>query len=283
MMYMDGTEFSRLDSPRYETFDNLRSLHEKFQSDVAPLDGCYQKLHPDMDANIARWLDLGSPADVGALKPNLFGAVRQMYHGVALDGKQTLGLKEIGNWEVHPEYKAQNIKQHAGFAAEVISTAKENLLAQKNNTGVVTYRLDDLAGHKNDPYVDKVRLNQNGEVIGRIQTKFVGKDGAGCLAKLVSPKYEKYLNDGKVDKLEIPKDYYDEIKNGELIEKELAKLDRQLARASADGKTDTVQNIQNKIQRYKKVDTMLERSTVTQKEAIFATKHPKAYSAKLFV
>lgn len=48
--------------------------------------------------------------------------------------------------------------------------------------------------------------------------KFVGKDGASCLSKLASKNYDKYFNEGKVDKIEIPKDYYDEIKSNNLIE-----------------------------------------------------------------
>ena len=78
-------------------------------------------------------------------------------------------------------------------------------------TGVKTYRADDRPDlfQKNDQYVDKIRVDSTGN-IERIQVKFVGKDAAECLSKLTSKDFDKYFNDGKVDKMEVPKDYYTE-------------------------------------------------------------------------
>ena len=43
----------------------------------------------------------------------------------------------------------------------------------------VTYRADDRPDlfHKNDQFVDKIRVDADGNVLERIQTKFVGSDG----------------------------------------------------------------------------------------------------------
>ena len=56
-------------------------------------------------------------------------------------------------------------------------------------SGLTTYRADDLPGEfkKNDQLVDKVRKNAQGQIVERIQVKFVGGDGAQCLKKLASP------------------------------------------------------------------------------------------------
>ena len=43
--------------------------------------------------------------------------------------------------------------------------------------------------------------------------KFVGHDGESCLKKLTSKAFDKFFEDGKVDRIEIPADFYDEIKN----------------------------------------------------------------------
>ena len=86
-----------------------------------------------------------------------------MYHGIELEnGGKTLGLEDISKLECkHPDYMAQNIKQHAGYAAEVISTTKENLAAKLEGSGIQTYRADDRPDlyAKNDQYVDKIRVN----------------------------------------------------------------------------------------------------------------------------
>ena len=101
----------------------------------------------------------------------------------------------------------------------MISTAKENLKAQLEKTGITTYRADDLPDlfPKNDQFVDKVRMNQQGDIIERIQTKFIGEDAKQCLDKMMSKKFDKYLDSGKVDKIEIPKNFYDEIISKKMI------------------------------------------------------------------
>ena len=250
--------------------------------------GYFQNLHSDMDGNASRWLGIKVGEVTQDLKTSMFEAAKGMYAGNEINGKKTLGLKEIGEWNINPQYAEQNLKQHAGFAAEVISTTKENLIAEKEGTGITTYRVDDIADslpdsfRKNDPYVDKVRINQANEIVERVQTKFVGKDGADCLKKLASKKYDKYFNDGRVDKIEISQENFDEIRKGNLIEKKIESLKNQIDRVTADGKNDVAQKRQLELERYQKIDQMIERSTVSQAEASYAVKHPKRATAKLF-
>lgn len=277
----NGIEHSSFDVSKYDMMEKFSTLNKRFDSKIVPIDGCYKRFNSSIDGNVANWLNLDKTSNAVSLSASMFDVAKQMYSGT--DGNNMLTLKEISERKINPKYKEQNIKQHAGFAAEVISTSKENMLAEINNTGLKTYRADERPDlyKKNDPYVDKIRINAQGEVVERIQTKFVGGSGKECLAKLASKKYDKYFNDGKVDKIEIPKEYYDEIKDSGLISKKISDYEKQLSRVTSEGKMDVAEKIETKIDRYKKIDQMIERSTVSRDEAIYATKHPKRYVAKL--
>lgn len=256
---------------------SLPEIGVGFEKDVAnaPETKRGKLLYPDVlyDTNVAYAMNDGAGR-----------AVNRMLTGGEINGNKGLGLKEINKWKINPDFVDQNIKQHAGFAAEVISVIKENLKAAFENTGTTTHRADDLPHlfKKNDQYVDKVRMDKNGNIIERVQMKFVGDNPKECLSKLMSKKYDKYYFDGKVDKMEIPKEYYPEIKK-ELIPAERAKLQRQLDRVTADGKTDVAAGIKKRMERLDKIDGMLEQSSVSIDEARYAVLHPKRYANKLFV
>ena len=210
--------------------------------------------------------------------------IKQMYSGVTLEnGLQTLGLKEISNWKLNEQFYDQNIKQQAGYVAEVISTAKENIKAIAERSGIRTFRADDLPDlfAKNDQYVDKVRMDANGNILERIQVKFVGNNGTECLNKLMSKDFDKYFLDGKVDKMEIPKEFYDEIRSEGMIQKRLENFTKQLEAVEKLGKTDVAEKLQAKIDKLNKIDQMLERSNTSCKEAISARKHPLEYTSRI--
>lgn len=97
-----------------------------------------------------------------------------------------------------------------------------------------------------------------------------------------SKKFDKYIYDGKVDKIEIPKDFYDEIRNNNLIEAKRAKLEESLVRVKDLGKTDVAAKYEASLDKLNRLDEMLEPSTVTMQEAIDAVKHPTRTTAKLF-
>ncbi len=232
----------------------------------------------------SNWVGPETAALLADDMPSVIETVQQMYFGTDLEnGMHTLGLKEIAKWNLSELYKDINIKQQAGYAAEVISTVKENLIAKATGSKIKTFRSCDLPHlfGKNDQYVDKVRLDADGNILERIQVKFVGKNGADCLNKLMSNKFDKYFSDGKVDKMEIPKDYYDQISSEGLIQKKLDYYTKQLERVEQLGKTDVAESIKGKIAKLNKIDQMLERSTVSQKEAISARNHPFAYANRI--
>ena len=210
---------------------------------------------------------------------NAYDIARKMFDG---EGK-SLGLKDINGWKRNLEYYDAQLRQQAGYAAEVIGTAKDNLAAQLEKTGLTTHRTDDLLGEfkKNDSLIDKVRKNEAGQIVERIQVKFIGSDGRQLLKKLASPKFGKYF-DSKVDKIEIPSDYYDEIFSNNLIKEEISGLERQLEHAKQAGKTDVAAGIQSRIDRFQKIEKSLLRSRVSSSEARQAVIYPKTYIARLF-
>ena len=258
----------------FDVSDKLGTLHEGFESSVAPEGGVYA--FPDAAA-ISKEITQAAVS-----------SVRDMYYGTDIGGRTSLGLKEISGWQLNPDFYEQNLSQHAGYAAEVISTAKENFAAQLSGTGEITYRADDMPealrkqlgdriAVKNDQFVDKVRIKADGKY-ETVQTKFVGKDAADCLSKLTSKKFEKYLGEGSADKLEIPKEYYDDVKK--MIPEKRDKLLDQLDRVSAADKPDEAAKLRHKLDKLETLDNKLEQSCVTKKEAVYAVEHPKLYSAK---
>jgi hypothetical protein len=283
MLSWDSFESISFDTIKLDLTAKLKLFNESFQTKVTPKNGFFQSHNTNVDKNFATWLGIASPEVAASVRPSCFATTKTMLNGVEVNGKKTLGLSDISKRKIHPEYKGQNIKQQSGFAAEVIGTAKENIRAKLDGSGLTTIRADDLPERfpKNDPYVDKVRINANGDVVERIQTKFVGKNAAENLTKLASSKFDKFFNDGKVDKVEIPSNFYDDIKN-KLLPEKLRKLENQLERVKADRKVEVAQKIEGQIERYKKINEMIEKSTVSNDEAIYARLHPKRYTAKLF-
>ncbi len=285
-MNIDMFESAGLDTVKYDLGGKMSVLHNGFESSLKTRFDTFMNVPDSVDGNIMRWVGTDTAvdgADLTAVRTTVMDTAKQMYSGIMYeDGFRTVGLKDIANYRINPEFETQNLKQHAGFAAEVIGTAKENLQAKLEGTDITAYRADDRPDlfSRNDQYVDKIRVNGDGEIVERIQVKFVGNNAEECLAKLTSKKYDKYFNDGKIDKMEVPKDYYDAIKKD--IPTKIGELEKQLQRVNENGNAEAARNIENKIARYQKIDEMLEQSTVSSDEAVEAVKHPRRYTAKLF-
>jgi len=72
------------------------------------------------------------------------------------------GLKDISSSKVHPDYKDQNIKQQAGFSAEVIKVSNDNAERIINGESRRTIRIDDSNYfQKNDTKYDHVEIKGN--------------------------------------------------------------------------------------------------------------------------
>lgn len=300
-MIIDGIESQGLQVGQFDLAERLRGLNREIKTTMKPIDGCYQRIDSSVDIRISKMLGIDNVSAVESLHSTIMDATKDMLQGIERGGYKTMGLEDLKKWKLDPasEFYDINLKQQSGFAAEIISTYKENLAAKARGLDLATYRTDDLpilfpqkkfklnngkewTPKRNDQFVDKVRLNKAGEVVERIQTKFVGDNGKEWLEKMTSKKFEKYLDGDIVDKLECPKDYYNDIKAE--IPKKMSKLEQQLERVKADGKpSEVVEGIQHKIDKLNKIDEMVEQSNTTRNEAKFARLHPRTAAAKAFI
>ncbi len=278
-MTYDSIEKSGLELTSFELNTKLDSLNKGFESSVKPENGVY---YHNVDGINYSSISFQS----------VFDSIKVMSDGTIVDGRKTLGLKELSKHKINDLYREQNKKQQAGFAAEIVGTERENIMAQLDGSGTVVKRVDDLSAvkraelgfKKNDPYVDKVRFKSDGK-IEKVQTKFVGDSPSKCLSKLMSKKFEKYLTDvdelgnPKVDKIEVPNEFYDQLKNENIPQKRL-ELQKQLESVTKNGKTEEINKIQKQLNNLDLLDEKLDKSTVSTDEALSARMNYKDFCAK---
>ncbi|MCM1128364.1 MAG: hypothetical protein NC211_00535 [Alistipes senegalensis] len=197
--------------------------------------------------------------------------------------KLTRGLKDIAKSKVHPDYRDANLKQQAGFSAEVLDTADTNAEYIIRKSPVRKIRTDDLkkmvdphsgkpVGGTNDTLFDHVELDKHGNIIpsSAAQMKFVGKTPEDAYNKLMSPEYQKYFDTNA--KIEVPSDQYNELNR--INENRLASLEKQYQRAKASGKDETAAGIQKKIEKCRQLKRNLKKSTVSNQDAVDARTNP---------
>lgn len=201
------------------------------------------------------------------------------YSGKVAGEELSKGLKSISKSKVNDKYRDQNIKQQAGFSAEVKSVARNNADNIINGKAERTIRTDDM-GNVNDQIFDIKILDANGiEIPGSgAQMKFVGNTPDELLSKLRSNKYRKYLDADA--KLSIPDDYYDALMSKNGIDKEIERLQKQLEHVEKDGNAKVATEKKAQIEDYKKIKRNLRKSGLTREEAIEAREHPLRSTAK---
>ena len=199
------------------------------------------------------------------------------------------GLKQISNSTVNPEYKDSNIKQQAGFSAEVKTAAREN--AQKaidGDNSTRTTRTDDMhkqsdghgntVGGKNEQLYDIAEIDSNGAYIegSARQLKYVGGDAKSCTDKLLNKNFDKY-RDADVP-IEVPSDYYDDVVRN-LTDKS-DKLKKNIEKAESNGNFESANKHKAQLEKVDKTKRNLRKGKLTNKEAIEARVHPKLSTAK---
>lgn len=181
------------------------------------------------------------------------------------------GLQDIANSKVNPNYREANIKQQAGFSAEVKETARTNAENAIKGKPQRKMRTDDM-GSVNDPLYDHVEVDAQGNPIpgSGTQMKFVGKNPRECFEKLMSKKYQKY-RDNNVP-FEVPSDYYDGVQQE--IDKEIQKARQQMEHAKARGDRAVAQQKQDRLKELRKLKGNVNKSKVSSTDARFAREHP---------
>lgn len=172
-----------------------------------------------------------------------------------------------------------NIKQQAGYSAEVKVTTNKNVekIITKKTTEGRYVRTDDI-GRYNDQLFDIVLIDKKGNVIEGTgeQLKFVGRTPEECFAKLNLPKFQKYIDADA--KLVVPSDYYEGILNA--ADERILRCEKQLKWAESKGDALKSEKLKKKIEKCNKIKALLKNSGMTKKEAEFARLHPKLSTLK---
>lgn len=199
------------------------------------------------------------------------------------------GLKQVAESKVNPDSAAMNIKQQAGFAAEIKTQARETAekIISGDNDRRVT-RTDDMVkqsdgrghtiGGKNEQLYDIAEVDRNGiyvEGTGR-QLKFVGGNAKECCQKLLDKKFDKYREAGVP--IEIPSDFYDDVSAD--LSKRIDELNKQIQKAEEEGNLPLAEKHRDRLQVLEDTRKNLRRGSLTNGEALEARLHPQLSVAK---
>lgn len=195
-------------------------------------------------------------------------------------------LQSISKYKVHPDFKDANLKQQAGFAAEVIETSRTRAEACIKGKRPSVLRMDDVgpkgARHSNDQLIDIVEVDASGKPIpgSGYQMKFVGGDAEECAKELLYRKFRKYP-DNNVS-IAVPSDNYDAVKRALKreavdIEEQITAI-RKLGKETPQHKLEALERLQDKLDRCRKIEKNLKKSRVSSKDASWARKDGKGFT-----
>ncbi|GIO35751.1 hypothetical protein J41TS12_06120 [Paenibacillus antibioticophila] len=192
------------------------------------------------------------------------------------------GLKQMSESKVHPDFEYQNVKQQAGFSAEIHYVDKTNAenIINRNDTRV--YRSNDI-GRGNDTQFDILSVDESGNPSWGAQMKFCGKfstpeeiriSSENLVDKMTSDKWERYRGNDVL----VPKEQFEVAKK--YAEDQADRLSEQAEKLKNQGQFDKADLLEQKAERYRQVSDDLKDSGITSKEAIFLREHPKMATAK---
>jgi len=203
------------------------------------------------------------------------------YGGVDNETGQVLkrGLKQISEYKVNPEFKDRNLKQQAGFAAETKEVARRRAEEAISGKRPTTVRTDDIPGHVNDQLFDitcEVDANGNPVPGSSMQMKFVGATPKDAVSAMLGKDYQKYIDNNC--KMLVPSDYFDGMK--EELSGRIEDLKKQIEYLKEHGKADVAAQKQALLDKCEKLRDNLEKSSVSNAEAMEARTDPLLSTAK---
>ncbi|WP_213313447.1 hypothetical protein [Citrobacter freundii] len=200
------------------------------------------------------------------------------YQGVDHETGQRFakGLADVSSHKVNPDYATQNIKQQAGFSAEIATTSRDNAEAIINGDTARTWRSDDLPEFgRNHNVVDRVMIQDGVNVEGsQSQMKFVGDRDQ--LFKDITKDDGKFSRYRGV-KLELPSEQYKGA--AEHCRKQASDLREQADKVEASGKHDIADKLRREADNYEQLGDNVIDSGLTTEQAIFYREHPKIATA----
>ena len=179
---------------------------------------------------------------------------------------------------------SRNTAQQAGFSAEVKDAANknaENIISGKKTRKA---RMDDVKGKANDPLIDHVELDKHGNPVPGTdsQMKFLkmGKSPEETPEEttkaLLSAKNRKYIENGDVNRIDIPSDQYKGVKDK--LNAEIKKTEKAISKMKAAGKDTGAQEA--RLSQCKELKKKLRSSSVSTGEALEARTNPWLSTAK---
>lgn len=187
-------------------------------------------------------------------------------------------LSGIAKSKINPNYKSQNIKQQAGYTAEVLEVAEKNVTNIMEGTYPGYTRVDDVPGRPvNETAYDVTAFDEHGKELlsESSQLKFTKSNAKEQAKQLTGEKFRKKYPHGKYT---VAAERYDEIKE-ELFHQQI-NLKEKIEYAKESGNYKEVTNLKERLDYTKTVDRNLKSSEVTTKQAIDARLHPEVETAK---
>jgi hypothetical protein len=242
----------------------------------------------DSDAHDEAQKQIGTSADIFRVGISLASdeAVRRFgsagaefikgYRGVDNETGQKFakGLADIAKHKVNadPLEAAKNIKQQAGFSAEVAATSRDNAEAIISGSKVRTVRSDDLETFgRNHNVVDRVKV-LDGQIIegSQAQMKFVG-DRSTLFSRIAREegKFARYRG----VKLELPSEQYEGAQA--YCRGQAEQLRNNAQAAEAQGKPDIAAKLRREADNYEALGENVRDSGLTTEQAIFYREHPE--------
>ena len=188
------------------------------------------------------------------------------------------GLAGIAKYKLNenPHEAVKNIKQQAGFSAEVAVTSRDNAEAIINGSKVRTSRSDDLPQYgKNHNVVDSVQI-LNGEILEgtEAQMKFVGdRDQLFHKIAKTEGKFARYRG----VKLEIPSEQFEGAQK--FCRDEASNLHDKALKVEQLGKPEIAAKFRSEADNYDQLSDNIKDSGLTTEEAIHYREHPKTATA----
>lgn len=184
-------------------------------------------------------------------------------------------LQGIADSAVHPDYADQNIKQQAGFSAEVASVSARNAKAIVQGDPIRFARSEDVEGYqKNDQTVDLVAL-LSGDTLFTSQMKFQSEEGFKATLRAAAQNKNSYM---AVDKLEIPSEQVETMQR--YCQDQAEKLAQQIEALKTQGEYHQIQALQQQADNYQILQDKITDAGLTTQEAIAYRLDPNWETAK---
>lgn len=189
-------------------------------------------------------------------------------------------LLDVANYKINANDAVKNIKQQAGFSAEIASVSKRNAQARIDRQANRFTRSEDLTHYgKNNTTVDIVEL-LDGKELSTSQMKFVSQPD-DLLKKIARGEgggkndYSRYMS---VDKLEVPTEQVEAMK--ETCREQAQKLKEQAQAVRENGDLALAEKLNKQAENYRELEQKITDSGLTTEEAIRYRLNPHWETAK---